>query len=118
MASIFCAAGTASAGSPRVSTVMHAVWWPRTPPAWLISAEAVMQPAAISGPKLASGPVNGLKLAKVRVPEYVFGVALGVVVPHAAATTAASTTRDAHSLIGAGLSTILIPHRDGNLSDN
>src|SRR4029077_20710906 len=80
---IICwAAVTASAGSPRVSTAMHCTWCPSTPPASLIVLAAGMQPAAISGPKLASGPVNGLKLAKVSVPVYVLGVALGVVEPH------------------------------------
>ena len=38
-------------------------------PDLLIRCAATTQPACISGPKLASGPVKGLKLAKVNVPE-------------------------------------------------
>jgi hypothetical protein len=65
VASIFWAAGTASAGSPRLSTTGH--WmlvWPRMPPAEAIDLAAAGQPALISGPKLASAPVNGLNVGK------------------------------------------------------
>src|SRR5581483_1080503 len=91
VASIFCAAGTASAGSPRVSTVTHCTWCPSTPDL-LIRCAATTQPACISGPKLASGPVKGLKLAKVNMPEYDFGVADCAEEPHAEATRRAPRT--------------------------
>ena len=67
VASIFAAAVTASAGSPRVSTPEQATLLLSTPPAALTSAAAVRQPAIISGPNDASGPVNGLNAATVRV---------------------------------------------------
>src|SRR5580704_6808801 len=67
VASIFAAAVTASAGSPRVSTLEQATLLLSTPPAALTSAAAVRQPAIISGPNDASGPVNGLNAATVRV---------------------------------------------------
>ena len=57
-----------------------------------------MQPASISGPKLASGPVKGLKLANVSVPVYVFGVALWVVLPQAATSRAARTAIETPAL--------------------
>ncbi len=38
------------------------------PPAALIAAAAGMQPASCSGPKLASGPLKGLKTANVSGP--------------------------------------------------
>src|SRR5271169_2627858 len=67
VASIFAAAVTASAGSPRVSTAEQATLLPSTPPAALTAVTAVRQPAIISGPNDASGPVNGLNAATVRV---------------------------------------------------
>jgi hypothetical protein len=63
-----------------------------TPPAALTSAAAVRQPAIISGPNDASGPVNGLNAATVRV---VFFTAPDDEDEHAApetATTAATAT--------------------------
>ena len=60
-----------------------------------------MQPACISGPKLASGPVNGLKLAKVSVPVYVFGVADCVVEPQAATVTTNATATATRPFKGA-----------------
>src|SRR6516165_5702823 len=67
VAIIFAAAVTASAGSPRVSTLEQATLLLSTPPAAFTSAAAVRQPAIISGPNDASGPVNGLNAATVRV---------------------------------------------------
>src|ERR1700733_14747411 len=67
VASIFAAAVTASAGSPRVSTLWQATLLLSTPPAALTAAAAARQPAIISGPNAASGPVNGLNAATVRV---------------------------------------------------
>ena len=40
---IWRTAGTASAGSPRVSTALQANLWPSTPPAWLIALVAASQ---------------------------------------------------------------------------
>src|SRR6202050_693502 len=67
VASIFAAAVTASAGSPRVSTLWQATLLPSTPPAALTEFAAARQPAIISGPNAASPPVNGLNAATVRV---------------------------------------------------
>src|SRR5271169_404583 len=50
VASIFAPAVTASAGSPRVSSIVQTTLLPSTPPAALTAAAAVRQPAAISGP--------------------------------------------------------------------
>src|SRR5665213_229835 len=119
VAIIFWAAGTASAGSRRVSTATHCTWWPSTPPAWLMVLAAGMQPAAISGPKLASGPVNGLKLANVRVPVIVLGVVLCVVDPHPAKNTNAATTDETRAPAIVRRATMLFPFREsGHLSDN
>ncbi len=60
------AAGTASAGSPRLSTALHdACLWLRIPPAATIAWVAGAQPAICSGPKLASGPLKLWKAAKL-----------------------------------------------------
>src|SRR5450631_4229119 len=67
VASIFAAAVTASAGSPRVSTLEQATLLLSTPPAALTAVAAARQPAIISGPNAASGPVNGLNATTVRV---------------------------------------------------
>ena len=67
VASIFAAPVTASAGSPRVSTLEQATLLPSTPPAALTAVTAGWQPAIISGPNAASGPVNGLNATTVRV---------------------------------------------------
>src|SRR5580692_9890405 len=67
VASIFAAAVTAAAGLPCVSTGMQTTLWVSTPPAALIAVAAASQPAHISGPNVASGPVNGLNAATVRV---------------------------------------------------
>jgi hypothetical protein len=67
VASIFAAPVTASAGSPRVSTLEQATLLLSTPPAALTAVAAARQPAIISGPNAASGPVNGLNAATVRV---------------------------------------------------
>src|SRR5215469_6457869 len=58
--STFAAPVTASAGTPRVSTLVQATLWVSTPPAALIAVTAAWQPAHISGPNDASWPVNGL----------------------------------------------------------
>src|SRR5580692_8812366 len=67
VASIFAAAVTAAAGLLCVSTLMQATLWASTPPAALIAVAAASQPAHISGPNVASGPLNGLNVATVRV---------------------------------------------------
>src|SRR5260370_4182116 len=67
VASILLAAGTASAGSPRVSTAKQRSLRPRTPPAELTDLTADSQPAIISGPNDASGPENGLNAITVAV---------------------------------------------------
>ena len=85
VASIFAAAVTASAGSPRVSTLVQATLLLSTPPAALTAVAAARQPAIISGPNDASGPVNGLNAATVRVE---FFTAPGCADEHAAAETA------------------------------
>src|SRR5713101_7221009 len=95
VASIFAAPVTASAGSPRVSTLVQATLSVSTPPAALIAVAAAWQPASCSGPNDASGPVNGLNATTVRV---VFFAAPGCAEDeHAAvaetARTAAAATR-------------------------
>src|ERR1017187_3543856 len=70
VASIFAAAVTASAGSPRVSTLEQATLLPSTPPAALTAVAPARQPAIISGPNDASGPVNGTNAATVRVESF------------------------------------------------
>ena len=70
VASIFAAAVTALAGSPRVSTPEQATLLLSTPPAALTAVAAARQPAIISGPNAASGPVNGLNAATVSVESF------------------------------------------------
>src|SRR6516225_10132021 len=94
VASIFAPPVTASAGLPCVSTLVQTTLWVSTPPAALIAVAAAWQPAHISGPKDASGPVNGLNAATVRVE---FSAAPGCADEHAAVaetvrTAAAATT--------------------------
>ena len=48
--SSFCAAGTASAGSPRSSTIWQRSWRPNSPPARLIRFTAGTQPACSVNP--------------------------------------------------------------------
>ena len=94
VASIFAAAVTASAGSPRVSSVAQATLLLSTPPAALTAVAAVRQPAIISGPYDASGPVNGLNAATVRVE---FFTAAGCADEHAAVTETVRTAAAATS---------------------
>src|SRR5665213_3591882 len=60
-------AGTASAGSPLVSTDLHFRVWPRTPPAPLIAFVAASQETRYVGPRAASVPVNGATSATVKL---------------------------------------------------
>ena len=94
VASIFAAAVTASAGSPRVSTLEQATLLLSTPPAALTAVAAARQPAIISGPNDASGPVNGLNAATVRVE---FFTAPGCADEHAAVAETARTAAAATS---------------------
>src|SRR5215472_14307562 len=92
--SIFAPPVTPSAGSPRVSTPVQATLSVSTPPAALIAVAAAWQPATASGPNDASGPLNGLNTATVRVE---FFAAPGCADEHAAVvetvrTAAAATT--------------------------
>src|ERR1700684_901325 len=66
VAAISAAAVTASAGSPRVSTLEQATLLLSTPPAALTAVAAARQPAIISGPNAASPPGNGVDAATVR----------------------------------------------------
>src|SRR5258708_2452897 len=61
-------AGTASAGSPRVSADVHATLWPSTPPAALMAFVVPSQETRYVGPSAASTPLNGATSAKVSVP--------------------------------------------------
>ena len=63
---IWRTAGTASAGSPRVSTDLQPSLWPSTPPALLIALVAASQETRYVGPRAASVPVNGATSATVR----------------------------------------------------
>src|SRR5579871_6582482 len=63
---IWRTAGTASAGSPRVSTDLQVKSWPSTPPAWLIALAAPSHDTRYVGPSAASVPVNGATSAIVR----------------------------------------------------
>src|SRR5579884_1201031 len=76
-------AGTASAGSPFVSTDLQLSWLPSTPPALLIAFDAASQATRYVGPSAASAPVNGATSAIVREP------ALRAAVAPAETTTAA-----------------------------
>ena len=103
VASIFAAPVTASAGSPRVSTLEQTILSPSTPPAALIALAAGWQPAIISGPNDASGPVNGLNATTARVEfftvpdcadEHAAAVAETVRTAAAAASARARVRRD------------------------
>src|SRR5580704_16352647 len=85
VASIFAAAVTPSAWLPCVSTLVQATLWVSTPPAALIAVAAAWQPAHISGPNVASGPLNGLNAATMRVELF---AAPGCRDEHAAVETA------------------------------
>src|ERR1700719_4450999 len=89
VASIFAAPVTASAGSPRVSTLVQATLSVSTPPAALIAVAAAWQPAIISGPNVASAPLNGLNAATMRVE---FFAAPGCADEHAAAVVETART--------------------------
>src|SRR5712691_6725262 len=52
-------AGTASAGSPLVSTDMQVILWPSTPPALLMACVAPSQETRYVGPRAASTPLKG-----------------------------------------------------------
>src|SRR5207302_5558483 len=62
---IWWTAGTASAGSPRVSTALQFRWCPRTPPAALMALLAASQETRYVGPSAPSVPVNGATSAIV-----------------------------------------------------
>src|SRR5207302_7207565 len=72
--------------------------WPRTPPAWLTRRTAGQQPASISGPNEASGPVNGLNAPTTSVPDLELPPPdeehPTIAATRNAATTFARTTRD------------------------
>ncbi len=70
VANICLVAGTASAGSPLVSTPLQLSLWPSTPPALLMAAVAPSQDTRYVGPSAASGPLNGARSATTSVePE-------------------------------------------------
>src|SRR5579863_8582684 len=97
VANICLVAGTASAGSPRVSTPLQLSLWPSTPPALLIAAVAPSQETRYVGPSAASGPLNGARSATTSVaPELLLVPLLGLLLLellllHAASPAAAST---------------------------
>ena len=94
-ANIWFTAGTASAGSPRVSTPLQVRLWPRTPPALLMAAVAPSQETRYVGPSAASAPLNGATSAMVSLPDPVPELLLADVEPPElpqAASPAASTT--------------------------
>ena len=64
---IWRTAGTASAGSPRVSTDLQFSLWPSTPPAVLMALVAASHETRYVGPRAASVPVNGATSATVRL---------------------------------------------------
>src|ERR1700716_1530427 len=66
-ASIWLAAGTASAGSLLVSNARHLSLWPSTPPAALTTWTPVRQPAEPVVPLSALAPVYAYSVAIVRV---------------------------------------------------
>src|SRR3981081_4175016 len=61
LAIICLVAGTASAGSPRVSNCLQLSWWPITPPAALVARVAGRQAAEEGGPRAAAAPVGGAR---------------------------------------------------------
>jgi len=66
--------GTASAASPVSSIDTQPIWWPITPPAWLIRSVAATQGAERSLPNWAAGPVNGAMTPRLSGPVWVGGV--------------------------------------------
>src|SRR5579872_3641471 len=64
---IWRTAGTASAGSPRVSTDLQFSMCPSTPPALSIAFVAASHETRYVGPSAASGPVKGATSATVSV---------------------------------------------------
>src|SRR5487761_1158301 len=81
------AAGSASAGSPFVSTGKHLSWCPSTPPAPLTARTAALQIVALDCPFTEELPVNGSMMATSSVP---FGWLAALLLPdelHAATTT-------------------------------
>src|SRR5579863_8433767 len=90
---IWRTAGTASAGSPRVSTDLQFSMWPSTPPALSIALVAPSHDTRYVGPSAASGPVNGATSAIVSVEPA--AVAAGP--PDTAAAAAAAVSAAAAS---------------------
>src|SRR5450759_2824454 len=84
-------AGTASAGSPRVSTALHPSLCPRTPPAVLIAFVAASQETRYVGPSAASVPVNGATSATINFDPGAAFEPLEVP-PHPATARAASAS--------------------------
>src|ERR1700680_750863 len=68
VATAWVAAATPSAGSFRLSMILHWTCCPNMPPAWLIRLTAVKHPATCSAPKFALGPVKELSLPKTSGP--------------------------------------------------
>src|ERR1700746_3819214 len=82
VANIWLTAGTASAGSPLVSTLLQASLCPSTPPAWLMAAVAPWEVAGYVGRGAGAGPLNGPTSATVRVePAAADGVLPALLVP-------------------------------------
>src|ERR1700680_3417851 len=95
VATAWVAAATPSAGSLRLSMILHWTFCPNMPPAWLMRLTAVKHPATCSAPKFALGPVNELSLPKTSGPLRAVDDD-EVVVPQAASKTADTTnTADA-----------------------
>src|SRR5579872_6455064 len=88
---IWRTAGTASAGSPRVSTLLQLSVCPSTPPALSIAFVAASQDTRYVGPSAASGPVNGATSATVNDEP----AAVAADPPESAAATAATATAPA-----------------------
>src|SRR6266851_752874 len=83
-------AGTASAGSPLVSTDVQVILWPSTPPALLMAWVAPSQETRYVGPSAASAPLKGATSATTSaaldpLPE-------PLLLPHAATVTASAAT--------------------------
>src|SRR5450755_873713 len=86
---IWRTAGTASAGSPLVSTPLQPSVWPRTPPALLMALVAASHETRYVGPRAASVPVNGATSATVS-----WEPAAAAVEPADVAATIAIAARD------------------------
>src|ERR1700674_3813281 len=82
LAIIWLAAGTASAGSPRVSNSWQLTMCPMTPPALLMARAAGRHAAKYAGPRAASAPVNGA-ITPMSSGD-LLDDPLGVELPHAA----------------------------------